>query len=57
MLILAILNTFNSRNFNFGMFLLEVIGGGVFLLSCVAVSESIMVLIDIEQNTRRDFDA
>ena len=57
MLIFAILSTLNSRNFNFGIFLLEIIGGGVFLLSCVAVSESIMVLIDIEQNTRRDFDA
>jgi hypothetical protein len=54
MLILAILSTFNSRNFSLGTFLLEIIGGGVFLLSCIAVSESIMVLIDIEQNTRRD---
>lgn len=56
-LILSILSTLKSRNISFGILLLEIIGGGVFLLSCLAVSESIMVLIDIEQNTRRDFDA
>ena len=53
-IVIAIISkTLGSKYFNVETLFAELIVGGVFLLSCLAVSESIMVLIDIEENTRR----